>query len=885
MFFSSSELDKSTSIFVDPSQLEPDCLKCGLYKNCESPKMKMSGLGNKKILIIGDFPKSEEDNYGTHFSQESGFLLRNLFAKIGISLHKDCYIINAVNCRTPGRAPKQKEINCCSPFVQKTIEEVKPKIIIIFGHTGINSLFGKDFSNRTVDRWRGLCIPDQKLGCYIFPMIHPDAVLANKDGILQTVLSRDFAKIPSALNKEDISVIDYTKKVQVLTEYKSVERLLEGILHRQSKIMFDYEGTGLKPYRNGHKIVSIGLALSEKVAYAFPYKWRSFWTHAEINSIEHLWKKILSNKKILKMAHNYKFEDAWSSIYIGSTPSRWYWDTMMAAHILDNRSAFTGLKFQTFINFGVRPYDKHIHKFLDSKNGEFNTVEDAPFKDLLIYNGLDCLFGWMLYEKQKSALSKMNNLSRAYKLFMQGLSAMGTIQKGGISVDEKYYRRTSISINRKILKLTKNLQTGREARKFEEAYDRPIKLTSPKDLGLLFYEVLGKDPVFTPKGNYKVDKETLPGLGLPFADELLNIRRLDKARGTYLAQFRREICDGEIHPFFDLHIPVTYRSSSSKPNFQNLPKRDPEVKSWVRRGLIPSPGCVLCEADFSGAEVITSVCYHKDKNFYNYLVDPTTDMHRDNATDIWMLPNDMLDPALNEYTDEQKKICKNIRFFAKNNWTFAQFYGDWFSSCGEKLWENCVETDMKLPNGISVRDWLLDKGIFELGEIGPNGPTPGSFLEHCAHVEHKMWTERFSGYTKWKQEIVEFYKKYGYIETFFGFRFVGIMDRKQCTNYPIQGTSFHILVYTLIQVIKFIKKHGLRTKLIGQVHDSVIADVPVDELSTYLTGVNGIVEGLKNKFDWLLVPMEIEAEISRVREEGGNFSELKAVNLNNIKFW
>jgi hypothetical protein len=253
------------------------------------------------------------------------------------------------------------------------------------------------------------------------------------------------------------------------------------------------------------------------------------------------------------------------------------------------------------------------------------------------------------------------------------------------------------------------------------------------------------------------------------------------------------------------------------------------------------------------------------------------------ATDLWLLPQDMLKNS--SYDKEQNALAKMIRFFAKNNWTFAQFYGDWFGSCGPLLWENCVLSGMKLPNGISIADHLETKGIFELGIVGKSGPTPGSFLEHCAKVEDKMWNERFPEYTQWKKDIVDFYIKYGYIETYFGFRFVGYMDRKQCCNYPIQSTSFHLLLYTLIQIDKFIRKNKLQTKLVGQIHDSAILDTHKDELEFVVKGINSIVHGLQERFKWLLVPMEIEAEITKLREDGGNFSEMQEINLDTPIIW
>ena len=253
------------------------------------------------------------------------------------------------------------------------------------------------------------------------------------------------------------------------------------------------------------------------------------------------------------------------------------------------------------------------------------------------------------------------------------------------------------------------------------------------------------------------------------------------------------------------------------------------------------------------------------------------------ATDLLQLPHDMLDNP--KYTLDQKKLAKKIRFFAKNNWTFAQFYGDWFGSCAPMFWESVIESGLKLPNGMTCKEWLETKGIYELGEVTKNGPTEGSFMEHCASVEDKMWNERFPEYTAWKKKIVKEYQNTGFIENHFGFRFTGYMNKNQCTNFPIQSASFHLLVYTLIEVQKFIDSNKLKTKIIGQIHDSIISNVPQKEIKFYHAGVNKIVKGLQNVFDWLIVPMEIEAEISKLREDGGNFTQMQEVDPDNAQLW
>jgi uracil-DNA glycosylase family 4 len=1525
-FFTPSQLKKQSAVKVDIDQLESNCLGCGLYKHSSHPKIKVSGEGRKRILIIGEYSTDSDDQYGTAFAGDEGEYLRRTLKFENVSLNLDCWKINAVRCKnqTFGKNPTQIQINACRPYIEKIVKQLKPKLILVMGDIAITSLFGEDFSNRTTTRWRGYCIPDEKFKCNIVPLYPPSHVLRfEKDKNLKTTFERDLKSAIRCLETAEFEWKDYEQYVTPIKDFNRVVTLLKRILKRKAKIAYDYETTGLKPFKQGHKIVSIGVAVTPTKAFAFPYQWKSFWTKSEFLEIKRLWKAILADKEIEKIAQNCfsgdtkyitkegmksfvetedtkqlvwakkgweeaeikcfgedylseiivgpadrsrssikrkiystenhrwiilrrfqrnkksavfkeieattkqlklrdkilcklpkfivnknteafrhglifadgsktsratarniqafmirlcgkkekykdcfpkytyppsskgdpvvnwyktsfdmkkmpenpsaeyvanfiegwnagdgtnstagnsrvittfnkdaaywlqenaalggwvctgcsehiqkpnnfckkenkpywmivitqekvawsvksiehkvkkekvycvslpkeeftlqygiytrnsKFEETWGSVFFNERHG-WHFDTMMCAHILDNRSSSTGLKFQTFVNYGVRSYDKDIAPLLKSVDGEFNRIEKAPLNDLLVYNGLDCIFAWMRYEDQIVEITKRRGLLSAYNFFMEGNKQMATIQLNGIHMDSEYYIKAEKYLLEEVAKRKKYLEEGREARAFKKKFGRPILLTSNQDLGKLFYEVLGKEPIYTGSGNnYKTDKSTLESLNLPFVKKLAEMKKYEKARGTYLGQFAREICGDKMYPFYDLNIPITYRSSSSKPNFQNLPARDAEIKKLIRAGIVPDFGCVLSEIDFclvgktlietnegpktikqiikrikthkvsvlcyqhdnkrmgfgkvidgkptrknaklllitldnkeeikgtpdhkfmlrdgsykeasklatsdslmplykkaiksgdgiywsiklntnqrhdtelehrllakdifninlgrkkgdlithhkdgnglnnkesnldfisrnehmeihtkqgwknkpigirknrdilelsslakrinkerkeswtkddwnnfskkvskgiqeknngnkgknnsmygkhhsketrskikialanrykhkkeickicgkeykkigahikvhnitwykyqkdynhkiisikninnredtynitvekyhnfalsagvvvknSGAEVITSATCHKDKNFIAYLLDKTTDMHRDNATDLLKLPHDMLENIAN-YSLDQKTAIKKIRFFAKNNWTFAQFYGDWFGSCAPIFWENVIEAGLKLPNSMTCREWLENKGIYELGKMTKKGPEEGTFIEHCKKVEDKMWNKRFPEYTQWKKDIVEFYQTYGFIENHFGFRFTGYMSKNQCSNFPIQSASFHLLVYTLIQIQKFIDENKLKTKVVGQIHDSVVSQIPKDEIKIYTKGVSDIVGGLQDKFDWLIIPMEVEIELSKLRENGGNFSKLREFSMEEIE--
>ena len=133
---------------------------------------------------------------------------------------------------------------------------------------------------------------------------------------------------------------------------------------------------------------------------------------------------------------------------------------------------------------------------------------------------------------------------------------------------------------------------------------------------------------------YSVDADVLTRIDIPLTQNILKVRKLNKMISTYVDGFLGKTFNGEMHPYFSLNRARTFRSSSQGPNFQNVPKRDPKAKKIVRAGMVPRPEHVIVEADFSGAEIVTSIYYHQDNNFINYQIDGNADMHEDAAANI-----------------------------------------------------------------------------------------------------------------------------------------------------------------------------------------------------------------------------------------------------------
>jgi DNA polymerase-1 len=338
-----------------------------------------------------------------------------------------------------------------------------------------------------------------------------------------------------------------------------------------------------------------------------------------------------------------------------------------------------------------------------------------------------------------------------------------------------------------------------------------------------------------------VDEETLRDFDSEVATLILKRRKFRKIEGTYLSQFIRETYYGIMYPFYDLIVPVSYRGSSHDPNFQNIPKRDEQAKKATRRAIIPSPGNKLLESDFSGIEVCINACYNHDPTLIADVTDPNQDMHRDSAADIWGIPT--------------KEVHKKLRFYAKNQWVFPQFYGSWYIQCAKNLWRTAKVDKLETNSGKRVIDIMASKGITELAQ----------FEEHCKEVEKTFWQKRFKVYANWKNSIQRVYQQQGYIETYLGFRFSTYMTRNEVTNYPAQGTAFHILLWTLINVNRELKRERMESKIIGQIHDSMITDHPPHETEKLIKIIDYWgTKKTRETFDWITVPLKIDHELTDI---------------------
>ena len=454
---------------------------------------------------------------------------------------------------------------------------------------------------------------------------------------------------------------------------------------------------------------------------------------------------------------------------------------------------------------------------------------------------------------------------KAYRLFHAGSIALAQVESNGMRIDTEYLKRAVAHSTQTIATITTQLKEDKIFRLWRRKFGSRTNIGSREQLGRILFTIMDYPcPSYTKTGRPKVDKNTLDNIDLDFVKRFIKLEQLKKVVTTYLGGILRETTDGFLHPFFSLHLVQTMRGQSDHPNFQNIPIRDPKMAKLVRRAFISRPGYQLVETDYSGAEICCAACYHKDPRMISYIKDNTKDLHRDVAGQCYILRKDL--------------ITKEIRYCGKNMFIFPQFYGDFYPDCARHLWEAISRMHLKTTEGKNLKIHLREQGITKLGACNPEeSPKEGTFEKHIQEVENDFWNKRFKVYGQWKKDWYYSYLKKGYFNTLTGFRIAGDYKRNQVINYPVQGSAFHWLLWSLIRIQKLLNKYKMKSLIIGQIHDSIVADVHEKELKDYLQIVKQVMTiDIRQYWKWIIVPLAIEAEVSPVN---GSWYEKKEMEI------
>lgn len=462
----------------------------------------------------------------------------------------------------------------------------------------------------------------------------------------------------------------------------------------------------------------------------------------------------------------------------------------------------------------------------------------------------------------------MLDIHDAYSLFHRGNLVFANMHETGVRVDVDYLRKAQVELTGQLDNITERLMAFPEVARWRQREGQGWSLDSQQQLARLLFDDMKLKPV----SGRSVSGDVLAKLDIPFGNLIREYRKIKDARDTFINGLLQEQVDGVVRASIALVLVSTFRSSCSGPNLQNQPTRDDFVGRIVRSAFIPDKGMQFTEYDFKGMELCGQATISQDKNMMRYMeghADGSLDLHWDMACLIFKLGRLKYD----------SKKHKKIRYNGKNGFVFPETYGDWWASIAAALWEAAATLQF---NGKPMREWLTMQGIQELGQwrqksSGGYETEPGTFYHHVRSVEDHFWNDMFPDLHKWRLRCWNEYCRDGMFTQITGFPERGLYSRNQCINHRIQGPAFHILLWSLTELDWELRARNIEAYPVLQVHDSILVEhtpEAVTELDPLVVDI--ATRRVKKEWDWIKVPLVIEAERSPI---GGSWWDKKEVEL------
>ena len=386
------------------------------------------------------------------------------------------------------------------------------------------------------------------------------------------------------------------------------------------------------------------------------------------------------------------------------------------------------------------------------------------------------------------------------------IGVLARMEQAGVKVDLQSLNEFADGLRRQML--------VSEARVRELSGVPTLNVGSPKQIGEVIFEKMNLDPkAKKPKsGNWPTDEQTLTELSdrSPIIDEILEYRGTRKLLSTYIEPFPSYVrADGRVHTTFNQALTSTGRLSSSNPNLQNIPIRTEQGRE-IRKAFVPGdPGSVMMSADYSQIELRIMAHLCGDEHLCAAFREGT-DVHAATASKIFHIP-------VSEVTPDQRRIAKTANF--------GIMYG--ISAFGLSQRLKCSRGEAKQI----IDDYFAS----------------------------------FPSIRGWIDDTLAKARRTGYVETLFGRRRyvpeltgsnanVRALAERNAVNAPIQGTSADIIKLAMTGVDRRLREERLKSRMVLQIHDELVLEVPRDEIERVRDILVSEMEGVIR----LDVPLTVE---------------------------
>ena len=478
-------------------------------------------------------------------------------------------------------------------------------------------------------------------------------------------------------------------------------------------------------------------------------------------------------------------------------------DTMIAGALLDYNMKEDMAYLANQIDYKLEFYENIYGKFIHLKMPEENEIAKACVDRARF-----------IYETKEFFQNKIKeeNIEYLYNEIEFPLAkVLADMEYEGVKVDKTVLREMGEDIKIKLELLTKDIYNNAGCE---------FNISSPNQLSEVLFEKLNLPHKKKTASGYSTAIDVLNKIKdkHPIINQIIEYRKLSKIYGTYVEGLINTIKDEKIHTIYTQNLTRTGRLSSTEPNLQNIPVRDNFGKQ-IRKAFVPTYDYIL-SADYSQIE-LRILAHMADVPALKEAFKNKQDIHAKTASDIYKIPMDLV-------TSEMRRVAKAVNF--------GIIYGISSFGLGENIGMRAVDAqhfiDTYLETYPGIKEYM-DSSIKHAKEKG-YVTTMFNRKRNIPELKNTVYTIRQSG-------------------------------ERIALNTPIQGTAADIIKLAMVKVYKAIKENNLKTKMIIQVHDELIFDVPKEELEK----VKEVVTEIMDNVTKLNVPLAVDVNY------GKNWAEAK----------
>jgi len=624
-------------------------------------------------------------------------------------------------------------------------------------------------------------------------------------------------RLPQPRKPVTLSKPSPSQRRAILTEEELEELVRE--LEQSPAFALDVETTALHPMYA--ELVGLAIATSQVRSYYIPLGHTTGDAQLRRDAVARALARFFQTEQMQRYTHNGKY-DALVLERAGFPRPRIDFDTMIAAYLLGENAV--GLKELAFTKLG---WEMEAITELIGRGKKQLTMDRAEIARVTQYACADVEATYRLVDVLRPQLEAQNQMRLFSEIELPLIDVLIDMERAGIAIDVPYLQRLSTELDSQLRTLE---------RRIYDLAGRPFNINSPQQLSTILFEELRLPRGKRTKTGYSVSQEVLENLreAHPIVDAILEYRQLLKLKSTYVDALPRQVHPetGRVHTIFHQTVAATGRLSSSDPNLQNIPVRG-ELGLAVRRAFVADnrPGyriadepILLLSADYSQIELRLMAHFSQDPALLRAFAEGK-DIHAATASEVFGVPLDAVTP-------EMRRIAKVVNF--------------------------------GIMYGMQAYGLARDTGM--------------SRQEAQRFID--AYFRRFPGVARYLAETKRRAAEMGYVETLFGRRrYIPEINssnparrqaaERMAVNMPLQGTAADIMKLAMIRVHRALAERHFRARMLLQVHDELVLEVPESEL----TSVAELVTSLMSNVVALTVPLEVEAKA------GPNWADLEPIRV------